>query len=131
MRFDEVKNQKPKVFYKGYIPGSRKRIRTGNNFWDSLFFISSELKQAQNYGTHIKKFIAKPDAKILYEGTKDFRSIAKGLSLHKMNILEWAKLITERAKDAGYDAVWFKMQGNIGTAVINRNAFKQVEYDND
>ena len=34
--------EKPRVFYKGYNPGDTRRIKTGDSFWDSHFFVSSK-----------------------------------------------------------------------------------------
>jgi sialic acid synthase SpsE len=47
--------------------------------------------------------------------------LAKGLT--HVGMLEWASTIVKRAKEAGYDAVWFKRQGDIGTVIINQRAF--------
>jgi hypothetical protein len=113
--------EKPRVFYKGYNSGDTRRIKTGDSFWDSHFFVSSKEKDARLYGTNIRRIEAKPSAKILYEGTRPFISLAKGLT--HVGMLEWASTIVKRAKEAGYDAVWFKRQGDIGTVIINQRAF--------
>src|SRR4051812_7398481 len=71
---------RPRVFYRGVNPGETKRIRTGNDFWDDHLFVSSDRSGALVYGKHIMTFEAAPEARILYEGTREFRSVAKGLS---------------------------------------------------
>lgn len=119
MRLHEI--EKPRIFYRGYNPGDKRRIKTGDDSWDSWFFVSSDIEQTKMYGSKILNIKAKPDAKILYEGTRDFIILAKGLK--GLNMLKWASAVVLRAKEAGYDAVWFRMQGNIGTAIINKDKF--------
>jgi hypothetical protein len=114
---------KPRVFYRGTTPGSTQRIRTGHSFWDSLLFVSSEERLAKAYGSTIETITAKPGAKILYEGTREFISLQKGIQGDPRNYTAYLEEVTKRAKNAGYDAVWFRQQGNVGTAVINVNAF--------
>lgn len=113
---------KPTMFFRGTNPGAAERIRTGARDWDSYLFASSDPKQARNYGSDIERIAAKPDARILYEGTQEFRSVAKQMP-KDVNMLEWAREVASRAKDAGYDAVHFKQQGNIGTPIMNEDAF--------
>lgn len=130
MKLQDLLESRPTVFYKGYVPGDTRRIRTGNAFWDSLFFVSSKIESARNYGNTIRKFVTKPGAKIAYEGTRPFVQLRKGLG-RNISMLEWAATIARRAKEAGYDAVWFKMQGDIGTAIINKDAFQEVPMDEE
>lgn len=115
---------KPRVFWRGTNPDPEetRRIKTGDTSWDSYLFVADDPQKAQSYGSHLERIIAKPEAKILYQGTREFRKLATGL---KGNLLSWASAITTRARAAGYDAVWFEMQGNIGTAIINQDAFER------
>lgn len=112
-----------RVFFRGTVPGRTERIRTGDEDWDRRLFVSSVRSSALMYGPNITTFTAKPEAKILYEGTKDFRSVAKGLFKRGARLLPIWSEIVRRAEAAGYDAVWFKRQGDVGTVVINPEAF--------
>jgi hypothetical protein len=113
---------KPRIFYRGEVPGDIRRISTGNPEWDQHTFASSNLDSAKMYGPSITTFEAKPDAKILYEGTREFTKIAgkwrKGESL-----LDYSSRAAQSAKKAGYDATWFQRQGDVGTAIHNPDAF--------
>jgi hypothetical protein len=113
---------KPRVFWRGTTSGSTLRIRTGNHTWDQYLFVASDPELARSYGRQLERIDAKPDAKILYAGTRDFRALAKGL---KGSLLDVSSALVERAKEQGYDAVWFAMQGNIGTVIINPHAFER------
>ncbi|MCR4302151.1 MAG: PLxRFG domain-containing protein, partial [Sulfuricaulis sp.] len=115
---------KPTTFYRATEPGRTERIKTGDAFWDSHVFASSSEEKARPYGSQIEKITAKPDAKILYEGSREFRSVGKGLT-GNMSMLTWASTIAQRAKDAGYDAVHFKRQSDIGTAILNPEKFNR------
>jgi hypothetical protein len=116
------------IFYKGYNPGDTRRIRTGNDYWDSKMFVASDPHRAEFYGTHVRVFDA-PDAKILYEGSRAFISLAKGLRTMlrrpdgRFYMLDYYVEVVKRAEAAGYDAVWFSNQGDVGTVVINPDKF--------
>jgi hypothetical protein len=125
MRYFEINQSlKPRVFYRGTMPGRTERIKTGDQDWDRRLFASSNLDSAKMYGEHITKFLAKSDAKILYEGTALYRSLAKGLVKPGVKMLPVWSEIVRRAEAKGYDAVWFKNQGDVGTVIINPNASK-------
>lgn len=113
---------RPRTFYRGTNPGDTRRISTGDAQWDSHLFASSDPEQAKMYGSHLSTIEAKPDAKILYEGTAEFTKVA-GKWRKGENLLQYSSRAAQAARDAGYDAVWFKMQGNVGTAIINPDKF--------
>jgi hypothetical protein len=116
----------PRQFFRGENPGDARRISTGNKDWDSHLFVSSDREMAEMYGRHITQYEAAPDARILYEGTKDWQKIA-GKQRKGENLLQYADRAAKSAKAAGYDAAWFKMQGNVGTAVFNPDKFLKLE----
>jgi hypothetical protein len=116
---------RPRKFWRGTEPGRTERIRTGNAGWDSYLFAADAPEKAKWYGSQLTVLEAKPEAKILYEGTRDFQKVAAGCP-HK-NMLGWAAYVAEQAKARGYDAVWFKRQTDIGTAIINPAAFTKEE----
>lgn len=119
----------PTVFYRGEREGGDRSV-SGNDVWDSLTFASSDKAGADLYAGSagsVTELRAKPETKILYEGTKEFRSLNKGNTFggpKGTNLLDWASETVARAKDQGYDAVWFKRQSDVGTAIINRSAFE-------
>jgi hypothetical protein len=113
---------RPRTFFRGENPGDTRRITTGNEAWDSHLFASSNPESAKMYGSHLTKLEAAPDAKILYEGTSDFVKVA-GRWRKDESLLDYSNRAAEAAKAAGYDAVHFKRQGDVGTAIINRDKF--------
>lgn len=112
----------PRTFYRGTNPGDARRIKTGEAGWDSHLFASSDRDLATAYGSNIETLQANPDAKILYEGTQDWVRVV-GRWRKDENLLAYAARAAEAAKKAGYDAAWFKQQGNVGTAIFNPDKF--------
>lgn len=117
---------KPRTFYRGTNPGDTRRISTGDAQWDGHLFASSDPEQAKMYGSNIQTIEAKPDAKILYEGSAEFIKVA-GKWRKGENLLQYSSRAAQAAREAGYDAVWFKMQGNVGTAIINPDKFDSLD----
>lgn len=113
---------KPRIFYKGSYSDRNERIQTGDNFWDSLYFAADNKESASMYGPIVIKIIAKPDAQILYEGTRLYASLSKDIPKNK-GMLKFCSDVTKKAKSEGYDAVWFVRQTDIGTAIINKEMF--------
>lgn len=111
----------PRVFYRGTQPGSTKKISTGDAYWDNHLFISSNESLAQSYGSHIEIFDARPEAKILYECQPAFRRLAG--RQRRESLLEFVSSALRKAEAAGYDAVHYNRQGDVGTVVINPGAF--------
>lgn len=114
--------KKPTTFYRGDNPGDTRRIKTGDKEWDSHFFLTSDPEAAKTYGSRVSKYEAKPEAKILHEGTKDFVKVA-GRWRKGESMLGYSSRAAKAAKDAGYDAVHFKRQGDVGTPVFNKDKF--------
>lgn len=112
----------PVEFYRGTNPGSTERIVTGAPEWDSYLFAADNPDAARLYGSEIEKITANPDAKILYEGTADWNKIA-GRWRKNENMLQYADRAAKAAKEAGYDAAWFKRQSDIGTPIFNVEKF--------
>lgn len=113
---------KPRVFYRGINPGESKRIKTGNDVWDSYLFACDSPEKAKWYGEKIIIIKAKPSAKILYEKTPEFNKIAKTIKKGK-NLLDFSVEVTEKAKKLGYHAVWFERQTDIGTVMMVPSEF--------
>lgn len=111
----------PTTFYRGETPGA-DRVLTKVADWDRALFAADNPYAASLYGRDITQINAKPGANIVYEGTKEFQSLMKGHG-NKGSMLDWATEASKRAKEAGYDAVWFKRQSDLGTAILNRQRF--------
>jgi len=121
---NQIKNIKnhPRIFYRGTTPSSGKNISTGNDYWDKRLFMSSSKKLAKNYGETLETIVAKKDAKILYEGTREFKAVA-GEPEEGQRLFDFWVEALHKAEEKGYDAVHFKRQGDVGTAVINPDKF--------
>lgn len=118
---------KPRTFYRGTDPGyTGPRILTGDATWDACLFVSSDRARALNYGPVIDVYEALPGTRILYEGTRDFARVAKGLFRPGTRMLPGLSETVRRAAADGYVAVWFKRQGDFGTAIMDRSAFRVV-----
>jgi hypothetical protein len=116
-----------RTYYRGSKPGHTERITTGHSTWDSYLFVADNVNSARMYGNVIEVVTFKPEARILYEGTAEFRRVA-GSWRKGQSLLEFCAVAAQRAADAGYDAVHFTRQTDVGTAIINRNAVTRGEY---
>lgn len=112
----------PTTFYRGTNPNSTERITTGKPDWDSYLFAADNVDDARLYGSNIETIKAKPDAKILYQGTKDWNSVV-GRWKNNESLLDYANRAANSAREAGYDAAWFNRQGDVGTSIFNPDAF--------
>lgn len=112
----------PKEFFRGTNPGDNRHISTGFGDWDSYLFAADNEPAARMYGSTIQRFEAAPDANILYEGTAEWNKIA-GKIRKGENLLQYADRAAKAIKAAGYDAAWFQRQGDVGTAIFNRDKF--------
>ena len=111
------------TYYRGTNPGATERIKTGDAEWDSYLFVTDNTKSAKMYGDNVETINLKPDAKILREGTSDFVRVA-GRWRKGESMLDYSSRAAKAAKDAGYDAIHFKRQTDVGTAILNRNAIE-------
>jgi len=114
----------PRVFYRGTNLGDERRIKTGNEGWDSHLFVADSPEGAKWYGDNVERIVAAPDASILYEGTQEWNRVA-GKWRKNESMLDYAARAAEKAKAAGYDAAWFKRQTDIGTAIFNPEKFER------
>ena len=114
------------LFYRGQNLRDNRRIRTGASFWDDLMFVADNERAARAYGSAITSYRMRPGARLLCEGSRDFQAIA-GRWRTGESLLTFAERAARSAADAGYDAVWFKRQSDVGTAVINRDVLVPVE----
>ncbi len=119
----------PRTFFRGTNPGDERRISTGAADWDSHLFASSDKDSASMYGSLIEELAASPEAKILYQGTPDWTKVA-GKQRKGENLLQYAERAAAAARAAGYDAAHFERQGDVGTAIFNRDRFPVVNQAN-
>jgi len=112
------------TLYRGTTPGDTRRISTGVKDWDAYLFASSRLSSAQAYGKSIEVFKSKKGASILFEGTRKFQSVAKGLGKKNTNLLTYSNAVAKAARAAGFSAVHFQRQGDVGTAILDRSKFR-------
>lgn len=116
----------PRSFHRGTSPEG-KPVQVGDPFWDSMMFAADDPEKARPYGEHVRPLHAKPEAKILYEGTREFNALAKGFPKKGGSLLDHSNYVLKKAKEAGFDAVWFKRQGDVGTVILNPNAFEDPD----
>ncbi len=124
----------PRVFFRGTTPGDTRRIDEPFTAAKGKTFMAKKEKSAKAYGGNVEKITAKPEAKILYEGTKDFGKITKrrgyDTELGLMNQLKKNETVIDAVNDAitkaeaaGYDAISFKRDSDIGSIILNEDAF--------
>lgn len=118
-------------WYRAETLGETKRISTGSRLWDSLLFVADNPKAAKPYGDVVYLYESDSDTKVLREGSREFNKISKEFTkefgkVTRDNIMNWFEHIVIEAKDRGFDAVWFKRQSDVGTAVINKGKFHRV-----
>lgn len=118
------------VYYRGTTPGATERIRTGESTWDAHLFVTEKPENARMYGRSVERVEMKPDAKILREGMREFRNVA-GAWRKNESLLAYAARAANQAKAKGYDAIHFKMQTDVGTAIMNTNAIASRSHYKD
>ena len=109
------------VFYRGTVPGDARRIATGAADWDSYLFVTDTPENARWYGPSVEEVALVPEARVLREGTRDFTRIA-GRWKKGETLLDYASRAARQARAAGYDAIHFKAQTDVGTAILRREA---------
>ena len=82
---------------------------------------------ARWYGKNIFRITLKPDAKILFEGTRAFSRVAsKWKSRQDMSMLDFCANVALAARAAGYDGIHFQRQVDVGTAVWNLDVIDNI-----
>lgn len=110
-----------KIYYRGTKKGEAKRIKTGIDAWDNNLFCSKSEEKAKWYGPNIEIIIAKPEARVITEGTREFEKTI-GKVKDNQNFLEWGVSVVTKAKKLGYQIVEFERQGDIGTVIMDEKA---------
>lgn len=120
------------IYYRGSNPEDERRIESP--FASDKLFVTPKYESAQAYGHHIEKVIIRPGAKILKEGTKEFKQIVGVFNV----MYDWKKLgvdgpitgyqlAVDKAIQSGYDVVEFHRPTDIGTVVLNPEAILRRE----
>lgn len=100
-------------------------------------FVSKSERHAKLYGDKIFIFNSKPNAKILSFEKMDFwRLIGRRMPPNKWlgsvvkqeeHLIDLFNIIIDKSKQLGYDAVIFSNTDDIGTVILNQNAFEVVK----
>lgn len=115
-------------YYRGHNPGDTRRIKTGRDSWDQHLFVSSDPDSARMYGRQLTKYTARPNTRILREGSREWVRVA-GKPRQKETLLDYADRAATAAKQAGYHAAHFTRQGDIGTAIFDPSQFDSEPVD--
>jgi hypothetical protein len=128
-----------RTFYRGTgksYPGGPNRLPEDNVIVPGIskgkrpVWMADTAKEASWYGPNIEKVIAKPGAKILDEGTKEFGKVIglKGydpkrrIGLQVGTADKTMSRMLKAAYDQGYDAVRFE-GADVGTVIFNEGVF--------
>lgn len=129
--------QTQRTFYRGTVPGETIRIDEPFESAKGLTFVARKPESAKMYGSKIETIIAKPETKILDSECPEFwklinrkcppnKYIGSVLRKNETTIDAVNDAIT-KAKQAGYDALSFEQDSDIGTILLNENAFIRTE----
>ena len=122
------------TFYRGTVPGSTERIKEPFEAAKGKTFVARKPESARNYGSEIEEVKAKPGAKILYEGTPEFGKIwghkkydpeldFTNQTKKGENQTGVVNEMVRKAQSAGYDLISFKRDSDIGSIILNEDAF--------
>ena len=128
--------KKAQQFYRGTVPGEKKRIDEPFDAAMGLTFMARKPESARNYGESIETITANPGAKILYSESPEFWRLIKrrrppnnfiGSALKSgESVRDAINDAINKAREAGYDALSFEQDADIGTIIFNENAFERV-----
>lgn len=109
------------TYYRGTAPGRTERIQTGVGNWDRRLFVTDSPEGARLYGSNIEEMQLRPESRVLTEGTPEFNRIV-GRAKKGQSMLDWSNDGINKAEAAGYDAVHFARQTDVGTVILNEDA---------
>jgi len=128
----QQKPEMPRVFYRGTVPGSTERIKEPFESAKGKTFAARRPESAKAYGDSIEVISAHPHAKILYQETPEFWKLLgrrKPPNGHIASVPGGAVANVNRAiqaaQQAGYDAISFSHDSDIGTVLLNEGAFQR------
>ncbi len=127
------------VFYRGTTPGDTRRIREPFGAAKGLTFMARSRDSAAQYGTSVEAIRTKPSAVILREEDPAFwRLIGRrrppngyvGSALRKgESLVDLVNLAINRAREAGYAAISFASDADIGTVMLKPDEFERDSAD--
>lgn len=125
-----------RVFYRGTTPGDTRQIAEPFSEAKGMTFVAQKPESARMYGEHIEQFVASPDAKILRDESPEFWKLVKRrrppngyVGSARGGAVEVVNDAVRAAKSAGYDAVSFSSDADIGTVILNEGAFSRKASD--
>jgi hypothetical protein len=125
--------QSQRIFYRGTVPGETIRINEPFKEAKGLIFVARKPESAKMYGSDIEMIVAKPEAKILNSESPEFWKLVRrkcppnkyiGSALRKNETtIDAINDAIVKSKQAGYDALSFEQDSDIGTIILNENCF--------
>lgn len=125
-----------RIFYRGTVPGETKRIDEPFEEGKGKTFVARKPESARAYGEHIEEYHAHPDAKILHQEHPEFWKLigrrrppnnhlasVPGGMIHNVNHA------IRKAKEAGYHAVSFSHDSDVGTVLLDNSKFTIKPHD--
>jgi hypothetical protein len=126
-----------RIFYRGITVGETLRIDEPFSEAKGFIFCARKENSAMNYGNHIIRIVAKPEAKILYSETNEFWKLLGRRKPSNSSILSAARNgervidvvnnAVKKAKENRYDAISFFEDSDIGTIILNPKSFEFSE----
>ena len=124
-----------RVFYRGTTPGDSRRINEPFSEAKGLTFAARSQEAARIYGSSVERIEATPDAKILYEEDSRFwkligrkrppNGFIGSAGRRGETMVEVVNHAIRRSREAGYDAVSFASDADLGTILLNEAAFNR------
>ena len=122
----------PRTFYRGTTPGDTRRIAEPFEAASGKTFVARRGDSAKAYGSAVEEVHALPSAKILYQESPEFwRLIRKrrppngAIQSLSGGLVPNVNAAIKAAESAGYDAVSFTSDSDIGTVILNEAAFSR------
>ena len=128
-----TRRREPVMFYRGTTPGRTERIDEPFDAGKGKTFAARSKDSALMYGASLEAITAKPGAKILYQEDADFwRLLGKKrppngeIASSGVSIIDGVNRIIRAAESEGYDAVSFARDADVGTVILNEDAFSRA-----
>lgn len=126
-----VTDQAPlRLFYRGTDPERTDRIAEPFEAALGKTFAARAVESARMYGPSIETIAAKPEAKILDQESKEFWKVIgkkrppnSHIGSVPGSLVDNVNNAIRKAQAAGYDAVSFTSDSDIGTVILNEGAF--------
>jgi hypothetical protein len=89
-----------RVYYRGTVPGEKRRIPSGDAWWRGHLFVAARIETALSYGSDIETVVFCDDARILMARTEQIAAVeaAAGAVRAKGEALAWASAVARQAE---------------------------------